>query len=232
VPTTQISLLREHTERIKPPRALWVPFDFGRPLGAARDSAFQTRVLLAALKLLEAPLGPVLSDFPEDATEDAVGSLPLACPVSFARVASGSDDDAVAEVFQQEMRELRPAYDAAREKSGRTTVGASGLTPEQIGGYVAAFLNAELPESLRPDIAALPLFKLAIEDLKAYYLEALAGQAHAVSHKVVGDWFWRETTAAKVLFRIQERWRDSDNPQLQEFSRLRIVPRGRTKLPL
>jgi tripartite-type tricarboxylate transporter receptor subunit TctC len=28
IPTTQISLVREHTEAIQPPRALWVPFIF------------------------------------------------------------------------------------------------------------------------------------------------------------------------------------------------------------
>ena len=67
LPTTQISLVREHTEKIKPPRALWVPFELGRPLGPPNDAAFQKRVLIAALKLLEASGGPVLEDYPEDA---------------------------------------------------------------------------------------------------------------------------------------------------------------------
>ena len=51
--TVSISLVREHTERIVPPRALWVPFEFGRPLGVPGDADFQRRVLVAALKLLE-----------------------------------------------------------------------------------------------------------------------------------------------------------------------------------
>ncbi|MCH7711818.1 MAG: hypothetical protein IH903_09315, partial [Proteobacteria bacterium] len=54
MPTTQISLIREHTEKIVPPRALWVPFELGRPFGAPDDSGFQKRVLLGALELLEA----------------------------------------------------------------------------------------------------------------------------------------------------------------------------------
>jgi hypothetical protein len=66
VPTTQISLIREHTEVIKPPRALWVPFELGRPLGAPDDAAFQKQVLLAALTLLEASAGPILEDFPQN----------------------------------------------------------------------------------------------------------------------------------------------------------------------
>ena len=35
----------------------------GRPLGIPRDPVFQKRVLLSALKLLEAEEGPVLEDF-------------------------------------------------------------------------------------------------------------------------------------------------------------------------
>ncbi len=57
MPTTQISLIREHTEKIKPPRALWVPFELGRPLGVPNDAAFQNRVITAALDLFEAPSG-------------------------------------------------------------------------------------------------------------------------------------------------------------------------------
>ncbi len=73
IPTTQISLIREHTEKIHPPRALWVPFELGRPLGAPEDPVFQRRVLLAALNLLNAVKGPVLEDFPDEAPEVTTG---------------------------------------------------------------------------------------------------------------------------------------------------------------
>ena len=64
--TTQISLVRPHTEQIRPPRALWVSFELGRPLGVPNDAAFQTRVLMACLTLLGADSGPVLEDYSED----------------------------------------------------------------------------------------------------------------------------------------------------------------------
>ena len=66
VATTQISLVREHTVAMTPPRALWVPFELGRPLGVPGDRAFQTRVLKAALALFEADSGPVLLDYAEE----------------------------------------------------------------------------------------------------------------------------------------------------------------------
>ena len=50
--TTGISLVREHTEKVRPPRALWVTFELGRPLGRPDDPPFQQRVVRAALDLL------------------------------------------------------------------------------------------------------------------------------------------------------------------------------------
>ena len=47
--TAGLSLVRLHSEKIRPPRALWVPFELGRPLGVPNDAAFQTRVLRALI---------------------------------------------------------------------------------------------------------------------------------------------------------------------------------------
>ena len=64
IATTSISMVREHTEKVKPPRALFVPFPFGHALGRPNDPALQHRVLRAALDLLAEPAGPVLARFP------------------------------------------------------------------------------------------------------------------------------------------------------------------------
>ena len=80
--TTGISLVRENTESMQPPRALWVPFPLGRPLGKAGDASFQHQVIQHGLELLSRPEGPVLEDFPLDVPRidhDVV----QACPVSF-----------------------------------------------------------------------------------------------------------------------------------------------------
>jgi hypothetical protein len=52
IPTTGISLVREHTEKIRPPRALWVTFELGQPMGIPGDAPFQRRVVQAALDLV------------------------------------------------------------------------------------------------------------------------------------------------------------------------------------
>ena len=49
--TIQITLVREHTEKVKPPRALFGPFPYGLALGKPNDPEFQHRVLAQAFGL-------------------------------------------------------------------------------------------------------------------------------------------------------------------------------------
>lgn len=53
ISTVAISLLREITEKVRPPRALEVPYGFGFPLGRANDVKLQHKILKAALNMLE-----------------------------------------------------------------------------------------------------------------------------------------------------------------------------------
>ena len=53
IPTVCIALLREVAEKVRPPRALFVPFPHGYPLGRPHDRELQTNVILAALALLD-----------------------------------------------------------------------------------------------------------------------------------------------------------------------------------
>jgi hypothetical protein len=60
-----LQLLREVAEKVRPPRALFVPFPHGYPLDTPGDPTRQTAVIEAALRLLEkrdaAP--PLLEDY-------------------------------------------------------------------------------------------------------------------------------------------------------------------------
>ncbi len=63
VTTVSISLLKEITEKIRPPRALFVPFPLGHPLGEPNDPELQTRIMRAAFALLPRTDTPVLESF-------------------------------------------------------------------------------------------------------------------------------------------------------------------------
>ena len=66
ISTVVIQLLREVAERMRPPRALFVPFKHGYPLDMPNEPKRQHAVIEAALELLEdtAPAPPVLADLP------------------------------------------------------------------------------------------------------------------------------------------------------------------------
>ena len=55
ISTVAIQLLRSVAEKVRPPRALVVPFRHGYPLGKPDDAKQQHAVIAAALRMLEDP---------------------------------------------------------------------------------------------------------------------------------------------------------------------------------
>lgn len=222
VATTQISLVREHTETMQPPRALWVPFILGRPFGAPNDAAFQRRVLLTVLRLLEAPSGPVLEDYLEEAPHPAGNEGEgFACPVSFSRSPS---EDGPAGALRREIAELAPWYELARRARGRTLVALSGLTPEAAGDFITKFIADPATPSYREDLTRVLALRFVCQDLKAYYLEAVAAQPGARAALEAQKWFWHDTAAGEVLFRLREACLASEDERVQRFGAKGVVP--------
>ncbi|MBA2704269.1 MAG: hypothetical protein H0U60_10500 [Blastocatellia bacterium] len=63
ITTVSISLLHEVTDVLRPPRALFVPYKLGFPLGEPNNAALQHRIIGAALSLLARNDVPVIEDF-------------------------------------------------------------------------------------------------------------------------------------------------------------------------
>ena len=221
VATTQISLIREHTEAITPPRALWVSFMLGRPLGLPNDAAFKRRVLLAALRLLEAPAGPVLVDYPEDAPQAAESERQV-CPVSFA---FAHEDEDLATAFLREVEALQPWHDLARERRGRSTV---GLTGEPLGDAARVLAECARGTPPRPveGYSAGERLKLAFEDVRAYYQEAAAAQPGSPDAGAIQRWFWNDTAGGRLFLEIHARCGASEDPSLKRLCATSIVPRA------
>ena len=230
IPTTQISLIREHSEAIKPPRALWVPFELGRPLGVPEDPDFQKRVLLSSLKLLEAEQGPVLEDFGEEAPDSAAAETVWACPVNFTPKADGlNDQEALIAAFKQEFVDLRPWYDEGLKRRGRTTFGVSGFDLETIVEFIPAFLDG--PPDNPSNTLSLPMaLNFAVDDLKAYYYEAVSAQPgkSLPDSSVLESWFWQETAVSRILFQINELCLDSDDKMMQLVGKILLIPSAQT----
>ncbi len=229
IPTTQISLVREHTEVIRPPRALWVSFILGRPLGVPNDPAFQRRVLLATLQLLEAQSGPILREFPDDAP-DALSDREdegAACPVNFSRPrVAAAGEHALAQALAEEIAQLEPWHDLALRRRGGGTLGLSGLTPEAAGAFIVAFLGAQPPENYRADQPLGVSLKHACDDLRAFYEEAASAQPGQLSSTALEDWYYFGTTAGEVLRELRAVCLARDDKVLRGFAQLTLLPRG------
>ena len=60
IPAASVTLLREVTERVDPPRTLFVDLPFGYPLGAPKDASLQTVIIMALLSLLKERVPPAV----------------------------------------------------------------------------------------------------------------------------------------------------------------------------
>ena len=219
--------MREHTAIIRPPRALWVPFVLGRPLGAPNDPEFQGRVLAAALGLLERPTGPVLEDFPEDAPAAAADDEPtiLACPVprrGEGDAAAGPRGRLLAEIAY-----LRPWFELGRTQRGRTTFGVSGLEPEAAASLLADWIERGDDAGISSD-----RLKLAIDDLRAYCLEAGGAQPGAgAGGKPLERWYWWETAIGQALREAHPWALESADPAVRLMARVMMIPVAQKTAP-
>ena len=158
-----VALIKEQAERVRPPRALWVPFPLGRPFGAPDNAEQQRRVLRRALALLEAPSGPVLVDFDEaDAVEEEDAAW--ACPVSFASPNADSDD--IGRRVADEVTMLRPWHELGVERRGRTTLGLAKAPIEEAAAWLAAFAEGSTLPAPAPEESMADNLRWSAEDLK------------------------------------------------------------------
>ena len=214
--TVGITLVREHTEKVKAPRALWVPYAFGRPLGKPDDPVLQQQIIRAALELFKAPSGPVLEDVPDDDETDDILSLPQSTDVQ--RAAQAPTDVAF------EVTTLRPYYAqwlAAHD--GRTAVGASGIDQRRFRGairFLEAYAGGEPADmdERPPDVSTEQFLRRIVDDLKAFYFEARMAQAPQASFQDQHAWFWSQTALGGLLTTIRDRLKLAGDPRLDQVA--------------
>jgi hypothetical protein len=215
--TTVIGLVRYQMEQVQPPRGLWTPFQLGRPLGEPEDPAFQRRVLMQALNLLERTDGPViLEDFPDDPPgwSDALWHPPL--PAAAPAAATPAE-------WAAELAAIAPFWEQAQKKFGRTTVGLAGQPPAAWPDFIAAILRGELPVVAPHETCALSL-RFLCDDIKALYSEAAQSSGPAPASRQIDAWFWGDTVAGKLLITLRGVAMASENNALKTVGARFFVP--------
>ena len=211
--TTTLALIKEHAERVKPPRALFVPFPFGYSLGRTNDPEFQHRVISAAFDLLKSDTVPVLAEFPEDGEGSA--RLLQASAVHSGGIIRTNGNAA------DEVTALRTFYERWVEShDGRTVVGLSGVPPRRYRGmirFLEGYAMGKAPEyQERPADVPVPRFiRYCVDDLKAFYYEARLEQRPEASEEDLHRWFWGETAGGKLVADLAAHMNASDDPAIK-----------------
>lgn len=225
VPTSLISLVREHTEAMSPPRALWVPFMLGRPFGLPKDADFQRRVALAALRLFERSSGPVLEDFPEEAPDDGTvtDAEGVACPVNLSR---DPEKTSATERLLDEIAQLQVWHDLYVKSGARSALGLTTKSIREVGVFVASWAEGRPAASLREGSPSDESLRHACGELSAFYVEAAAAHPGQHTGESLQSWFWSQTIAGSLFFEIHSLLKDSVDPGLKEFARNNLIPRA------
>ena len=232
IATTSISLIREQSEAVRPPRALWVPFPLGRPLGVANNPEFQHDVLRSALGLLETATEPTIVDYQHEALDQS-GEGVWACAIELPT----PDVSELESSLRSEIDLLMPRYLEARRQRGRSTFGMSGARIEDIDKLVSFVVSVAQGSGFKaiPSAASGPewihpmpmLVRFVVEDLRAFYQESVTSEAglSAPSQHDMHSWIFRETALGRVLKQIAQMITDGDDPRLL-FVRGLIIPEG------
>ncbi|WP_136808863.1 hypothetical protein [Desulfosediminicola flagellatus] len=226
--TTQISLIREHTLKMLAPRALWVSFPLGRPLGKPGDAKFQQAVIEKALSLLERDQGPILEDFPCDVENDtSIQSLP-ACPVDFTRFNESPDPiDSLLNQLSAEINSMMSWFTVSGSKRKRTTSDLCGVGPDQLASFLSDFLHDKLVSTNCERVDLADKLRMAAEDLKAFYFEALSTRSEDISDPTdFSDWFWQKTCAAQVINEVRKKALSLKAKDMQLLGNLLLIPRN------
>ena len=228
VATTLVGLVRLHCVTMRPPRALWVPHEMGRPLGAPNNRALQRATLMAALDLLVADGGPaLLTDF----ADEAPGEEDWRCPFDTEPVARWPVDPVEAgRLLVAEFHRVLAWRPRALSRLGRTTVGVAGLKEEALGdhvaaGHIAIASGKDLPASPIRGLHPMQALRFAVDDLKACYTEAAVADGRHPSARQLNGWLWRRTVAGQALLALREGCLRHAERVVREIGGHALIPR-------
>jgi hypothetical protein len=232
IATAGISLIREHTAKIQPPRALWVPFELGRPFGPPRNPRFQLGVLRALLDLFNRPAGPVLDDYPLDAPDYGRAQEAWSCTLPLPPSPEATTpQEHLRQSLLQEVGLLAPWYGEALRRHHHSAFGLAGLPVDRVqdmAAFVAAYAAGEAPSL--PDGARGPelqVLRHVVDDLKSYYLEGASmqpGGEDTTSYQL-NRWLYHDTWFGRALYEVRDRLaREAEEQNDPARGRVALVP--------
>jgi|TARA_B100000678_G_C18225300_1_gene508599 hypothetical protein len=212
--TTGISLVEEHARKIKPPRMLSVPFNFGNTLGEANNPSYQHEILAATFDLLNRSEGPVLQIFETDEIERVVIS----------RTESKIESITEKKDLLLELSDIKPDYEKAlKTNKGRTAVGLSTINPglfPDVMEFLKRYAAGEMEDSeMRPERFSIGHFvRYCVDDLKSYYLESRIAVEPEASMNELYRWLWSDTSLGDLLGELADVMNNSEDKEVKAIA--------------
>ena len=212
--TTSISLVEEHARKIKPPRILSVPFNFGNTLGEVNNPSYQHEILAATFDLLDRSVGPVLELFETYEIERVILSR------SEAMIESGADK----KDLLVELSDIKPNYEEGlKANKGRTAVGLSMIETDlfpSVMEFLKQYTAGEVGDSeLRPQQFSLGHFvRYCVDDLKSYYLESRIAVKPDASMNDLYQWLWSDTSLGDLLGELAAVMGNSEDKEVKAIA--------------
>ena len=212
--TTGISLAEEHARKIKPPRMLSVPFNFGNTLGEANNPSYQHEILAATFDLLNRSEGPVLQIFETDEIERVVIS----------RTESKMESITEKKDLLLELSDIKPDYEKGlKTNKGRTAVGLSTINPglfPDVMEFLKRYAAGEMEDSeMRPERFSIGHFvRYCVDDLKSYYLESRIAVEPEASMNELYRWLWSDTSLGDLLGELADVMNNSEDKEVKAIA--------------
>ena len=149
-------------------------------------------------------------------------------PFMPAAVANGLAEP-LASRLEAEVLLLQGAHQRWMVQHGRSTVGLSGLAIAEAARYVADWLRGKAPPSPRDGFSAPLILRFAVDDLKAYGLEAAGAGPAKPSSRQLTDWFWNETATGAAIHALREVLQAHEDERLRLIVSNFIVPAARVR---
>ena len=105
----------------------------------------------------------------------------------------------------------------------------SGLAIGECARYVADWLRGKAPPSPRDGFSAPLLLRFAVDDLKAYCLEAAGSGSAKPSSRQLTNWFWNETATGAALHVLRKVLQAHEDKRLRLIVSNFMVPAARVR---
>ncbi len=118
---------------------------------------------------------------------------------------------------------LKSFYQRQCVSNSRTAVGISGISINDAANLIDEVIAGSPPRRMHDDISPIVSLRLAMDDLKAYYMESALANG-APSSQQLQNWFWFDTTLGQQIRQLRIRFMENENSKLAALGERFSVP--------